>query len=196
MLVNPPPFAFGWMLIYLGIGWIAFAIFRHFRPARPVLSLTPAGVSFHRFRDLLVPWQDIQRVGPVELGGIPATNPNVIVVAVSNQFYEQHIAAKRSFFEPPGTEYMFRPIGEMMQVALTSADVRVNPEDYRQPAEAQWKAFRDRPRSAIQLADSSDRRVVFGRWSIDGSLRQAIWFAAPLVGVIAVVVAFLAGVTL
>jgi hypothetical protein len=196
MLVNPPPFAFGWMLIYLGIGCIAFAIFRHFRPARPVLSLTPAGVSFHRFRDLLVPWQDIQRVGPVELGGIPATNPNVIVVAVSNQFYEQHIAAKRSFFEPPGTEYMFRPIGEMMQVALTSADVRVNPEDYRQPAEAQWKAFRDRPRSAIQLADSSDRRVVFGRWSIDGSLRQAIWFAAPLVGVIAVVVAFLAGVTL
>ena len=189
MLVNPPEVVFGWMLIYLGIAWIAFAVFRHFRPARPILSLTPAGVSFHRswLRDLLIPWQDIHGVGPVELGGIPATNPNVIVVVVRKNFYEQHIAPKRSFFEPPGTEYMFRSKGEMMQMALNSADVRINPDDYRVPIEARWKAFRDQPRSTLQSNGSPGRRVVFGRWSIDGSRWQAIQFVAPLVGMIAVV---------
>ena len=189
MLLKPPDAVFGWMLIYLGMAWTAFAVFRHHRPARPILSLTPAGVFFHRswLRDLHIPWQDIQGVGPVELGGFPATNPNVIVVVVSKNFYEQHIAPKRSFFEPPGTEYMFRPKDEMMQMAMTSAEVRVNPDDYRMPIEARWKAFRDQPRSTLQSNGSPGRRVVLGRWSIDGSPWQAIQFVAPLVGMIAVV---------
>ena len=33
-LVNPPTNVFGWMLIYLGSGWIAYALFRHFYPKR------------------------------------------------------------------------------------------------------------------------------------------------------------------
>ena len=188
-LVKPPDAVFGWMLVYMGIAWTAFAVFRHFRPVRPILSLTPAGVSFHRswLRDLLIPWQDIHGVGPVELGGIPATNLNVIVVVVEKDFYEQQIAPKRSFFEPPGTEFMFRPKGEMMQMALTATDITVKPDDYRMPAEARWKAFRDQPRSTLQSHGSPGRRVVFGRWSIDGSRWQAIPFVAPLLGMIAVV---------
>jgi len=189
MLINPPKVVFGWMLIYLGLAWTAFAVFRHFRPARPILSLTPAGLSFHRswLKDLLIPWQDIHGVGPVELGGIPATNPNVIVVVVSKIFYERYIAPKRSFFAPPGTENMFRPKGEMMQMALTSAEVRVTPDDYRVPIEARWKAFQDRPRSTLPSIGLAGRHVVFGRWSIDGSWWQVIKFVAPLVGMIAVV---------
>lgn len=189
MLVKPPEAVFGWMLIYLGMGWTAFAVFRHRRPARPMLSLTPAGVSFHKswLRDLLIPWQDIHGVGPVELGGIPATNPKIIVVVVSQSFYEQHIAPKRSFFEPPGTDYMFRPKGEMMQMALSSAEVSVGPDDYRLPIEARWKAFREQPRSASPSDGAPARTIVLGRWSIDGSLWQAIPFLAPLLGMIAVV---------
>lgn len=124
---------------------------------------------------------------PVELGGIPATNPNVIVVVVGKDFYEQHIAPRRSFFEPPGTEYMFRPKGEMMPMALNSAQVTVDPKDYRVPIETRWKAFRDQPRSAPQSGGPPGPRAVFGRWSIDGSRWQAIPFLAPLVGMIAVV---------
>jgi hypothetical protein len=33
-LVNPPTNVFGWMLIYLGSGWITYALFRHFYPKR------------------------------------------------------------------------------------------------------------------------------------------------------------------
>ena len=190
LLIKPPEAVFGWMLIDLGLAWVAFAVFRHFRPGRPILSLTPAGVSFHRFwlRGLFIPWQDILGVGPVELGGIPATNPNVIVVVVGTEFYERHIAPKRSVFEPPGTDYMFRPKGETMQVALNSAEVSVNPDDYLVPLEARWKAFRDRPRSTLQSRGSPGRRIVYGRWSIDGSRWQVIRFAAPFLGMSAVLV--------
>lgn len=189
MLIKPPNVVFGWMLIYLGLAWTAFALIRHFRPARPVVSLTPAGVAYHRswLRDLLIPWQDIQGVGPVALEGIPATNPNVIVVVITRNFYEQHIAPKRSFFEPPDTDFMFRPKGDMMQMALTSNEVRVSPDDYRVPIEARWKAFRDQPRSGLPSNSSPGPRFVFGRWSIDGSRWQAIRFVAPLIGMIAVV---------
>jgi hypothetical protein len=188
-LINPPMNVFGWMLIYLGIGWVAFAIFRRFYPARPIVMLSPAGVSFHRswLKELSIPWQDIKGVGPVALAGIPATNPNVIAVTVSKDFYDQHIAPKRRFFEPPGTEYMFRPNGEMMQMALNSAEVAASPEDYRGPLETRWKAFRDQPRSTHETGGSPDPNVVYGRWSIDGSWWQAIQFLAPLAGMIAVV---------
>lgn len=189
MLLKPPEAVLGWMLVYLGMAWTAFAVFRHYRPARTILVLTPAGVFFHRswLRDLHIPWQDIHRVGPVELDGIPATNPNVIVVTVEKNFYEQTIAPRRSFFEPPGTDFMFRPKGEMMQMALTSAEISVSPDDYRLPIEARWMAFRDQPRSAPHSYASPGRHIVLGRWSIDGSLWQSVWFAAPLLGMIAVV---------
>jgi hypothetical protein len=144
MLVDPPANVFGWMLIYLGIGWVAFAVFRHFHPARPMLMLTPA-------------------------------------------IYEQHIAPKRRFFAPPGSEYMFKPEGEMMQVVLNSAEVAADIADYRIPIEMRWKAFRDQPRSAPPLVGLLATGVVYGRWSFDGSWRQVIHFLAPLVAMVAVV---------
>jgi hypothetical protein len=86
---------------------------------------------------------------------------------------------------------MFEPKGELMQMVLTCTDVAVDPEDYLGPVDARWKAFRDRPRSAPdpsgQSVGSPPPSIVYGRWSIDGSLLQAISFLAPLVGMAAVV---------
>jgi hypothetical protein len=183
MLVDPPANVYGWMLIYLGVGWIAFAVFRHFHTARPILMLTPAGVSFHRswLRDLFIPWQDIRGVVPFEPGGRTATNPKVITLLVTRDFYEQQIAPKRSFFAPPGSEYMFKPEGEMMQVILNSAEVAVDVGDYRNPIEMRWKAFFDQPRSpplpAGPLAPRSrlwplvTRRLVAASHPVPGTAR-------------------------
>jgi hypothetical protein len=189
MLVDPPINVFGWMLIYLGIGWTGFAVFRHSHPARPQLMLTPAGVSFHRswLPDLFIPWQDIHGVGPFEPGGRIATNSQAITVLVTMDFYEQHIAPKRRFFAPPGAEYMFRPEGTMMQMVLNSAEAAVDIADYRIPIEARWKAFQDQPRSARPSAGQPAAGIVYGRWSYDGSWRQIIRFAAPLITMVAVV---------
>lgn len=116
--VNPPIHVAGWMLIYLGLGWIAYAGFRHVYPARPIVMLSPVGISYHRawLPNLFIPWQDVHGVGPLDISDmrVPgATNPQVTVVVVEKDFYERHIAPKlRSFFAPPGSEYMFRPKGD------------------------------------------------------------------------------------
>jgi hypothetical protein len=191
-MVDPPLHVFGWMLLYLGAGYIAYAILRHYRPERPILMLTPAGVTFHRpwLREVFIPWPDIHGVGPLEVlsaAGFVSTNPNAIAVTVTNDFYERHIAPKRSFLAPPGSEMMFQPKGTMMQMVLTSSDVVVKPEDYRAPIEARWKAFRASPVSVPQVGSANGPRVTYGRWSVDGSWWQALMFLAPLIGLAAVV---------
>lgn len=192
-LVKPPTGVFGWMLIYLGLGWIAYAYFRRIYPARPIVMLSPAGISFHRpwLPNLLIPWQAVHGVGPMDIsdtGGVGATNPNLAVVMVSKDFYDLHIAPKRRFFEPPGTDFMFRPKGELMQMALNSAEVAVGADDYRVPIEARWKAFRDQPESSVPIVDGRPgESIVYGRWSRDGSWWQAVKFLAPLAAMLAVV---------
>lgn len=191
-LVDPPPHVFGWMLIYLGCGYTAYALFRHYHPGRPIVMLSQSGVLFHRswLRDLFIPWQDIQGVGHLDTSsaGAPATaNPHAIVVVVTNDFYERYIAPKRSFLAPPGSELMFWPKGAMTQMVLTSTDVAVDPNDYRVPIEARWKAFRDLPKAATRSGASDVKCVTYGRWSIDRSWWQAIKFLAPLIGIATVV---------
>lgn len=178
-LVNPPLYAFGWMLIYLGCGWIAYALLRHFYPNRAMLELSLVGVAYHRpwLRDVLIPWQQVQGLGHLE---IPEA---IAVVVVRNDFYEQHIAPKRSFLSPPGSENMFRANGDMMQMALNAPELVVAAKDFRVPLEARWKAFRDRPQSGM----SPGPRIVYGRWETDGSWWQVIWFLAPLIGMAVVV---------
>jgi hypothetical protein len=191
-LVHPPLNVFGWMLIYLGGGWIAFAIYRHFYPGRPVVRLTPAGLSFHRswLRDVFIPWPDVQGAGPLEVanpGGALTIYPHTFAVSVTADFYERHIAPKRSALSPPGSETMFRAKGSMMQMVLTSPELIVEFDDYRGPVEARWKAYRDQATAAHAPGFTSGTPLVFGRWSIDGSWWQSIMFLAPLLGMAAVV---------
>lgn len=186
-LVNPSLNVFGWMLLYLGFGWIAFSAYRHFYADRAVISMSSAGIRFHRpwLKGLFIPWQEVHGVGHLVvpgISGVPYVSPHAAAVTVDRDFYEQHIASKRSFFAPPGTEAMFQPKGEMMQVVLSSADMTVKPEDFLGPAEARWKAFRDQPAPPSQRGGT----VFYGRWSIDGSRWQAVRFLAPLVGLAAV----------
>lgn len=182
-LVNPSLNVFGWMLLYLGLGWIAFSAYRHFYADRAVVSMSAAGIQFHRpwLKGLFIPWQEVRGVGHLVvpgISGVPFVSPYAAAVTVGQDFYERHIAPKRSFFAPPGAEAMFQPKGEMIQVVLSSADMTVKPEDFLGPAEARWKAFRDQPSSISR----NDDTIVYGRWSIDGSAWQAVRFLTPFIG--------------
>ncbi|MCK1737665.1 hypothetical protein IVA79_27720 [Bradyrhizobium sp. 138] len=182
-LVNPSPNVFGWMLLYLGFGWIVLSAYRHFYADRAVISMSAAGIRFHRpwLKGLFIPWQEVRGVGYLVvpgISGVPFVSPYAAAVTVGQDCYEQHIAPKRSFFAPPGAEAMFQPKGELMQVVLNGADMTVKPEDFLEPANARWKAFRDQPGSSSQRGGT----VVYGRWSIDGSRWQTVQFLAPLVG--------------
>ncbi len=154
-MVDPPPNVFGWMLLYFGLGGIAFSSYRHFYADRAVVSMSSMGIRFHRPRlgGLFIPWQEVRGVGHLVVSGvsgIPFTSPYAAAVTVGQEFFEQHVAPKRSFLAPPGSEAMFQPKGEMMQVVLSSADMTVKPEDFLGPAEARWKAFGEGAGSSSQ----------------------------------------------
>lgn len=190
-LVHPPPNVFGWMLLYLGGGWIAFALLRHIHPARPIISLSPAGLTFNRawLPDVFIPWQEVHAVGPLEAentGLAPTIYPHALAVTVSKEFYERVIAPKRSILSPPGAEAMFRPKGTMMQMVLTTPEIVVEFEDYRAPIDARWKAFREKPRADAPARPTSARHV-YGRWSYEGSWGQMLMFGLPILGAAAVV---------
>lgn len=189
---NPPIHVFGWLLIYLGSGWTGYALLRHFYPARPILMLSPAGITYHRgcLKNLLIPWQEVHGVGPLEsenASGFGSRFPQATAVVVTQAFYEQHIAPKRGMLAPPGFERIFQPKGAMMQMVLTQAEIIIFQKDLRELIDVRWKAFLNQPPPAPAAGEPPGPPVVYGRWSIDGSWWQAIQFLTPLVGMGAVV---------
>ncbi|WP_461330604.1 hypothetical protein [Bradyrhizobium liaoningense] len=182
-LVNPSLNVFGWMLLYLGFGWIAFSAYRHFYADRAVVSMSAAGIRFHRpwLKGLFIPWQEVRGWAISWFPAFRGCRTSVHMLRPSRSIgisMSSTSPAKRSFFAPPGAEAMFQPKGEMMQVVLSSADMTVKPEDFLGPAEVRWKTFRDQPR----LSSRNGGTIVYGRWSIDGSRWQAVRFLAPLSG--------------
>lgn len=185
-----PGAVIGWIFVMGGLGWIAFALYRHFKPARPILTLSPAGICYHVpwLKNLVIPWHEVQAVAALERGGGPGIIPNrfddTTVVLVSTDFYERNILPRRTFLAGSGWHEMFIPKGSSMQMVLHFGLFSIPPKDIREPIDLRWKAFR-----AERTLDSgtapADRRV-YGAWSIDGSLWQAIKFLVPLVGIVAV----------
>jgi hypothetical protein len=175
-----------------GVGWIAFALYRHFNPARPILTLSPAGIAYHVpwLKDLVIPWHEVQAVGALERGGGPGIIPNrfddTTVVLISTEFHERNILVRRTLLAGRGWYEMFIPKGSLMQMVLHFGLFSIAPKDIREPAETRWKAFRtERPFDAGAVP--ADRRV-YGVWSVDGSLWQAVKFLIPLIGIIAILV--------
>jgi hypothetical protein len=202
-----PPNVFGWMAIIGAVAWIVFALYRHFRPARPMLVLSPAGISYHGalVRNLLIPWHEIQGVDGLEYtgaSGIPYRFPNSTAVLISREFYDQHILVQRSVLRGPTKSWnnLFVPKessskDSFMQMVLHHQTFAIDAKDIREPVEARWKAFRSGPPSApgdakpiAAAGQGSDKvsRQVYGAWSIDGSLWQAIKFLVPIIGIVAI----------
>lgn len=181
----------GWILIMGGLGWIAFALYRHFNPARPILTLSPEGISYDTpGLNLVVPWHELQAVAALERGGGPGVIPNrfddTTVVLISTEFYERNILPQRTFLAGGGWDEMFIPKGASIQMVLHFGLFSIPPKDIREPIALRWKAFRTE-RSLDPDAALADRRV-YGAWSIDGSLWQATKFLVPLIGIVVILV--------
>lgn len=188
-LVDPPLHVFGWMLIYLGGIWIAYALYRHVHPARPILALSPTGIAYHRswLKDVFVPWHDIQDVGVIDItNGWGQSSPYAVFLVVRADFFERHIAPRLSSLAPPGAKRMFSPKGEAIQMVLSTSDLVVDFKEMQGSIEARWKAFRDRRSSVPPVVGSVGSEIVYGRWSLDGSKQQAACFLAPLVAMVTV----------
>lgn len=185
---NVPEFVFGWMAIIASVSWITFAFYRHFYPGKPMLVLSPAGLTYHSalLKDLFIPWPEVQGIDEFEIArapGPPQRVANITAVTVSREFYERHILVQRSILRGPrrSWEGLLQPKGASMQVALHL--LAIDPGDIREPVEARWKAFRNGPppADAMPVGQAPD---VYGRWKIDGSIWQAVRFLGPLTAII------------
>lgn len=190
-LVNPPPNVFGWMLMYLGAGWVAYAVYRHFHPERPAVVLSSSGVSFHRpwLADLFIPWREIRETGPLSLSDTDAPGSTVkgtAAVVVSNAFYQRVIAPKVRSFAPPQTEFMFRPKADAMQMVLTCPELAVKAEDFLHPLAARLSAFGSAASEPVVLTERPQTTIIYGRWSPGGSWWQVIALALPVAAMIAI----------
>lgn len=180
----------GWIFIIGGLGWIAFALYRHFYPARPILTLSPEGIIYYVSRlNLFIPWHEVQAVAALERGGGPGVIPHrfddVTVVRISTQFYERNILSRQTFLTGPGWHDLFIPQGSSMQMVLHFLLFSIPPKDIREPIALRWKAFQAEPWDGGTMP--AERRV-YGAWSIDGSLWQATKFLVPLIGIVWILV--------
>jgi hypothetical protein len=149
------------------------------------LTLSPAGLAYHHalIKNLLIPWSEVEGVGGTEQigpGGYPFRLDDYPAVLVSQAFYEEHIAVKRSVLGGPKTSWdaMFIPKGGAMQVVLHPKFFSVKPKDVREPLEARWKAFRDgQPSTPPDVLPARQ----LGNWSL--TLWQAVAFGVPLAAI-------------
>jgi hypothetical protein len=193
---SPPANILGWMVVLGSVGWIGFALVRHFVPTRPLLVLSPAGITYRGAAlkgGLLIPWHEIHAVDGLEVigpSGYPLRNDDLTVVLVSRAFHEEHILPRRPSMPIPDWDRLFVPKGALVQVPLPYAWFSIEPRLVREPVEVRWKAFRDaRTSSALPAGGSSPQTTrVYGTWSIDGSLWQATTFLVPLLGIVALLV--------
>ncbi|HEX4893038.1 MAG TPA: hypothetical protein VFV47_07085 [Hyphomicrobiaceae bacterium] len=191
-LVDPPMHVGGWVMAYLASAWIAVSIYRHIRPPKPSLMLSPAGVWMHQpwLKKVLIPWQKIKDTSRAQGGSGAMFSPYMIAVQVSREFYEGHIGPKLSALAPPGTKSMFLPDGAIMTIVLLSSERAPELVEFRAALAERWKAFRDLDPSAIQAEafsrTSAPPHIVHGVWRFDGSRWQTAVFLAPLVALAAV----------
>lgn len=191
-VLDPSFGTLGWMFVFFSLGYIAFALLKHVRPDRPMVALSPEGLTLHIswLKDLLIPWHEVEHVGQLEHilpGGTVSRHPESLVVVMSQDFYERHILPRRSFLSGKFWSVMFQPRGTkgaQMQMMLPYPLFSIPLKDMQEPVEARWKAFREQGADAPARA-STEPPLRSSAWSLRTLTRwQQILFAVPMAGVL------------
>jgi hypothetical protein len=141
------------ILLTVGPGVIALALFRRANRGKPIFVLSPLGIHYRIpwVKEFLIPWREIRGVD---------TFSNVTVILVSRPFYNARIFVDSYFLRGPGWGNNFIPKGDLVQVALHHELVSVEPRALREAVEARWQAFRNQPPAAASpAADESGSKA-------------------------------------
>jgi hypothetical protein len=178
----------GTVLVVVGTGLCAFALWRRQNPGRPLFWLSPMGVHYRIawVKTILVPWHEIKDIDTIAIttwnGSFrhPGTMTfhDVTAVLVSQQFYDAHIHIGSFFLRGPGWGNIFIPKGPLVQIALHHEAASTDPGALRAAVEARWRAFRDEPvpevRSAISVISGAGRRRTSGVVAAGESPRRVL----------------------
>ena len=202
----------GSVIVAAGLGVIAIALVRCFKPGRPMFVLSPSGIRYHlaRTNTIVIPWREIKGVDIVDitvrrwaLRGPPFTTlRDVTVILLSKPFYDSCIFIDSFFRRGPVWKAVFQPKGALVQMALHPDTVSESPQVLRDAIELRWRAFRDQPENPSSAATrvgaaaaplmSTPDAVVVGAGPRAWSRWDAVKMIVPLIA-IAVVLANLLG---
>ena len=143
------------VLLTVGPGIIAFALFKRSNQGKPIFVLSPMGVHYRIpwVKEFLIPWREIRGVDTIDIttSNWSYRNPgtmtfgNVTVILVRKPFYDARIFVDSFLLRGPGWEANFIVKGDLVQVALHHELVSAEPRALREAVEARWHAFRDQP---------------------------------------------------
>ena len=110
------------VLLVVGPGIIAVALFRRANRGKPIFVLSPLGIHYRMpwVKDVLIPWREIRGVDTLDIG-------DVTVILVPTPFYNARIFVDSYFLRGPGWESNFIPKGDLVQVVLHHELVSVEP---------------------------------------------------------------------
>jgi hypothetical protein len=170
VLADPAPF---WTKIAValceafGIVVVGLALWRRLQHGKPLFTLSPDGIGYRIpwIKTFNIPWREIRSIDTIDVEArywsfwdfyygfqiIPnrkvVTYPDVTVVEVSKQFYDQRIHVPL-WLPGPAWRPNFILKDDLIQVALHHDLVSVEPRRLREAVEARWMAFRDQPGKA------------------------------------------------
>jgi hypothetical protein len=157
------PSTFGGIVLSLiiGIALTGFTLWRRWNHAKPVFTLSPAGIRYRIpfIKQVLIPWHEIQGVDTIDieagywsiLWSTKSVRYNtfilrdVTVILLPQRFYQQHIHTNSFLLRGPAWKANFIPKGDLMQMALHHEYVSVEPRALREAVETRWHAFREKP---------------------------------------------------
>lgn len=180
----------GGVLMIAGLGYVMYALYRHWRPGEPILMLSPAGVRLHYFwlRDIEIPWCQVEAIEQRKAFASPLmwSTIDASVVRVSRETFDRLIESKRNFLADPHWRHMFVIGEEQALIILHPGSFALRSEAIAAPLLARWNAFRASPPVPFDTVPAAEP-VVLGLWHDERSWAQAITFGVPLAAVLALI---------
>lgn len=116
------------VLLTVGPGIIALALFKRANRGKPIFVLSPMGIHYRIpwVKEFLIPWREIRGIETIDVtsSNWSFRNPgtvtfhNVTVILVPKPFYNARIFVDSLLLRGPGWENNFIPKGDLVQVAL------------------------------------------------------------------------------
>jgi hypothetical protein len=159
---SSPKTQFAWVIAIAGLAWGAFELIgRTIVPGKPLLLLTPEGITLRTVGEVFIPWDEIHGVDSTDLktwpgrtAPFPVTFDNLTVVQISRDFYDRSIIPCATPLPSSAWDHTFLLKGSSVQVAFHHDVLPVEPDALRREIAARWYAFRkSQPAAASPIGE-------------------------------------------
>lgn len=190
-----PRFAyfFGWPLVGIAACFAVYFVWRRAFPGRPFLMLLPQGIIYRvsGVPEAFIPWQVVRGVDTIAFsaghGKRKVRAEDVTVVLVPEGFYREYFHVGPLRRAAAGWEWFFRPMGDLVGIAIHREWFLLGPDEVRKPIETRWLAFRDEEPALPDPALAGSR---FGRQGghlmLGTHIVASRWNAAKILGPVCV----------